>query len=107
MPPATRSRAKSARQKKTSSKRVRIVNGRIRLRVSGFPGIQSLSPAHLVKYIPVSKLRLAAKKVLKLTEQAAKKKARRTRKGRGRKATKRSKRQKIRRKKRTQKKRAF
>ena len=64
MPAVTRGKkAASSRRKKGSSK-IRIVGGRVKLRVAGFKGVQVLSPSHLVRHIAVGKLKAAAKKVL-------------------------------------------
>jgi hypothetical protein len=111
MPAVTRSRSTTARRRRTSSKKVRVIKGRVKLRVAGYPGVQSLSPAHLVRHIPSSRLRVAAKKVLKQTERATgkkKKKRRKGNKGRNQKASKRQKatgkrsqRRKLRKKRRT------
>ena len=103
MPPLTRSRASSSRRRRTSSKKVRLVNGRIRLRVPGYTGLQSLSPAHLVRHIGVSKLRLAAKKVLRLTKRASGGPKRRKKTRRGKKAGKKGKKGKKRRRRKAQK----
>lgn len=78
MPVSTRSKQ---RKKTLNSKKVRLVNGKIRLRVGGYTGLQSLSPAHLVRHIAVSKLRIAAKKVLRLTNKPEPKRRRKSRKG--------------------------
>ena len=65
MPAVTRRRKKAAaRGRRRGSSKVRIIGGRVRLRVAGFPGVQALSPSHLVRHIAAAKLRLAAKKVL-------------------------------------------
>ena len=99
MPPVTRSRAKSSgRRRKTGSSKVRVVKGRVRLRVAGYQGLQSLSPSQLVKFIAASKLRLAAKQVLKRTKRAAKKTGRRRRRG-GRKGRKKARKGRKRRRK--------
>lgn len=44
--------------------KIRIVGGRVKLRVAGFKGVQALSPSHLVRHIALGKLKAAAKKVL-------------------------------------------
>lgn len=43
---------------------VRIVRGRVALRVRGFAGLQHLGASDLVRFVPLSKLRSAAKKLL-------------------------------------------
>ena len=84
MPAVTRRGRKSAgaRRRRGSSK-VRVIGGRVRLRVSGYSGVQALSPSHLVRYIAANKLKAAAKKVLnKLGKKSS---GRRRRRGRGKK----------------------
>lgn len=96
MSPVTRSRASSKRRKAGSTK-VRVVKGRVKLRVPGYPGLQSLSPALLVKYIGSAKLRVAAKKVLRKTKKGSgkrKKGRRKARKGKKRRKKKAGKRRK-------------
>ncbi len=46
-------------------KGVRVNKGRLGIRVAGYQGVQSLTASELVRHIPLSKLRAAAKKVLK------------------------------------------
>ena len=71
MPSRRRGRkgSKGGRRRKTggSSKRrgVRVNKGRLGIRVAGYQGVQSLTASELVRHIPLSKLRAAAKKVLK------------------------------------------
>lgn len=64
----TRSRSKATRRRtnkrktKTSNK-VRVVGGRVKLRVTGVTG------SSLIRFIPTTKLRLAARRVLRSTGQ--------------------------------------
>ena len=52
--------------KHPKSKKIRLVKGgRIQLRIAGFSGVQTIPSSHLIRYIPSSRLRFAAKKVLK------------------------------------------
>ena len=66
---------------------VRLTKGRLSLRVAGFQGTHRLAPSALVRYIPLNKLKLAAKKVLRAsgvpTRKGGRKKksSRRRRKG--------------------------
>jgi hypothetical protein len=46
-------------------KGVKLNKGRLKIRVAGYQGVQSLTASELVRHIPLSKLRAAAKKVLK------------------------------------------
>ena len=78
------SRSKGGRRKKSPKKQLKgtkglkFSKGRLALRLSGF-GLQKLGASELVKFIPLSKLKQAAKKVLR---------------GKGTKQTKRTKRRK-------------
>ena len=57
-------RSKGSKQAK--SRKIRLVKGgRIQLRLAGFSGVQTIPSSHLIRYIPSSRLRFAAKKVLK------------------------------------------
>ena len=78
------SRAGGRRRKLGGSKRkgVRVNKGRIGLRVAGYQGLQHLSASELIRYVPLSKLRVAAKKVL---NRSGKKRTKRKGKKRGRK----------------------
>ena len=63
---ATRSRSASRSRKRNirTSNKVRVIGGRVRLRVTGYQGLQSLAPSSLIRFIPTTKLRLAARRVL-------------------------------------------
>jgi hypothetical protein len=52
------------RRLKTRVTKVRIVNGKVALRVAGYPGYQRLGASQLVRFVPLTKLRIAAKRVL-------------------------------------------
>ena len=65
MPSRKRSRAP---KRKTTKGRPRIVNGRLALKVSGYSGYQKIPPSALIPYLPVSKLRAAAKRALNSTK---------------------------------------
>lgn len=45
-------------------KGVKLNKGRLKIRVAGYQGVQSLTASELVRFIPLSKLKAAAKKVL-------------------------------------------
>ena len=59
----SRKRSRSTKRRTTKGK-PRLVNGRISLKVSGFSGTQKISPSALIPYLPVTKLRAAAKRAL-------------------------------------------
>lgn len=46
------------------SKKPRLIKGRLNVRIRGYSGVQKLAPSALIKYIPATKLRLAARRVL-------------------------------------------
>ena len=54
-------------KKQPKSKKIRLVKGRLQIRVQGYSGVQRIPSSHLIRYIPTSRLRVAAKKVLKQT----------------------------------------
>jgi hypothetical protein len=73
-------RSKGKKGKSTNTRKPRIVKGRIHLKVAGYSGIQKISPSSLVPYLPINKLRLAAKKALGATGKTKKKSVKRRRK---------------------------
>jgi hypothetical protein len=85
MPARTRGRSK---RRKNSP---RVIKGRINLKVKGYPGVQKLAPSHLLPFVPIGKLRIAALHHLRKTRKPTKGKNKRGRKGkkRGRKGKKR------------------
>ena len=79
MPKRTRRRAATTTRRKrrtAGSNKIRIVSGRVKLRVTGYQGLQSVAPSALVQYISATKLRLAARKVLKTQGKATGRKRR-------------------------------
>jgi len=78
MPKKTRSKGKKG--KSTTNRKPRIVKGRIHLRVAGYSGIQKIAPSSLVPYLPINKLRLAAKKALGASGKTKKKSVKKRRK---------------------------
>ena len=52
------------RRRRTRVSKVRVVNGRVSLRVGGLPGVQRIGAGQLVRFVPLNKLRAAAKRVL-------------------------------------------
>jgi len=64
MPKRKGGRTASTRKGKRGKTTVRLVKGRLAIRVAGFPGFQRLAPSQLVRYIPLGKLKQAAKRVL-------------------------------------------
>ena len=64
----SRKRSLSRRRRKATGRtrisRVRVVKGQVSLRVGGHPGVQRLRAGQLLPYLPLNKLRAAAKRVL-------------------------------------------
>ena len=69
-----------------SLKGVKFSKGRLALHLKGYKGVQKLAPAQLVRYIPLTKLKQAARKVLskfgekKVRKRKGKKKGKRAKK---------------------------
>lgn len=59
-----RRRTRRVGGRKTRVTKVRVINGRVALRIGGFPGVQRVGASQLVRFVPLNKLRLAAKRVL-------------------------------------------
>jgi len=75
----TRKRTKASRSRKAPRGKPRVINGRVALRVTGYSGIQHLPASALIPYLPVTKLRAAAKRALGKPKKGSKKSKRRTR----------------------------
>lgn len=64
--PAQKRRAPRRLAKKPAKKTVvKVVKGRVNLKVSGYAGTHTLGAAALLQFVPLNKIRAAAKKVLK------------------------------------------
>lgn len=61
---APKTTPRAGRRKRTRVSRIRIVRGRVALRVSGRPGIQHIGAGQLVRFVPLNKLQAAARRVL-------------------------------------------
>ena len=59
-----RSSSGGARRKRSRVSKIRIVKGRVALRISGRPGVQHIGAGQLVRFVPLNKLRAAARRVL-------------------------------------------
>ena len=60
--PQRRSRSKAKR--KSRSTQIKVIKGKVALRIGGFPGVQRVGASQLVRFVPLNKLRAAAKRVL-------------------------------------------
>ena len=55
---------------KTSGTRgIRIVKGQVAFRVPGYTGVQKFAATQLVKFVPIGKLKTAAKRILKTSKR--------------------------------------
>jgi hypothetical protein len=64
-PPAFEMKKKQQRSKGGSRKKFTVNNGRIALRIPGYSGMQHLPVSKLIVHMPMKKLKIAAKKVLR------------------------------------------
>jgi len=80
----SRRRRQPSRRRNTRSTRVRVIHGRVALRVGGYPGLQHLGASQLVRFVPLNKLRAAARRVLGGSAARKGKRTRRTRRSGGR-----------------------
>jgi len=73
--------------RRSGTGKARVVKGRLNLRVAGYQGVQKIPPSSVIPYIPLTKLRAAAKKVLSKTKKTTGKRRRRTGRRRGKRRT--------------------
>ncbi len=59
MPRAYRKRTKSAKRTK-----VRVVKGHLYLKVAGYPGVHRFGASQLIQFVPLNKIKVAAKEIL-------------------------------------------
>lgn len=64
MPPKKKRTKKSKKGSSGGSSKPRVIKGRVNIRVAGYPGVQKVAPSQLIPFLPVTKLKAAAKKVL-------------------------------------------
>ena len=106
MPRARRARATSRpgrRRSVATARKVRIVKGRVVLnKVSGHPGTHRFGAGQLIRFVPLNKVKLAAKRILgsssvgrRLRGVSRRRRGRRGGRRRRRKTKKRSKRKKV------------
>jgi hypothetical protein len=70
------------RARSGASGKLRVVKGRVNVRVAGYLGVQKLAPSKLIPYLPATKVRQAAKRVL-IAQGVARKRVKRVKKGKG------------------------
>lgn len=62
--PSSSGNRRRGRQSKTRVTKIRLVNGKVALRIKGYPGVQKVGASQLVRFVPINKLKVAAKRVL-------------------------------------------
>ena len=67
MPRSRKTVAKRRRVTRSSTK-LRVVNGKVNIRIPGY-GLQKLAPSSLIPFLPVTKVRQAAKRAFNSTHQ--------------------------------------
>ncbi len=76
---------KPTKGKKTSGTKrfrgIRIAKGQVALRVPGYKGVQKVSASQLVRFVPLVKLKTAAKRILKTTTKQRTKNKQKRKKG--------------------------
>ncbi len=86
-------RKRSAATAKRGGNKVRIVKGRVVVKVGGFPGTHRFGAGQLIRFVPLNKIKLAAKRILgssgrlrrrRKTSKRLKNRRRRRRRRRGR-----------------------
>jgi len=68
MPRAQRKKARTVKRAK-----VRVVKGRLTLKVAGYPGLHRFGASQLIQFVPLNKIKVAAKKFLSQSRKGVKK----------------------------------
>jgi len=55
---------RKGKRTRTRVTKVRLVKGKVALRIRGYPGVQRLGASQLVRFVPLNKLKVAAKRAL-------------------------------------------
>jgi hypothetical protein len=61
---ADKRKRKPGKKNSSTSKKPKVVKGRVALRVAGYSGVQKIAPSALIPFLPATKLRQAAKRAL-------------------------------------------
>jgi hypothetical protein len=71
MPRARQQRRRRAKTVKRA--KVRVVKGHLTLKVAGYPGLHRFGASQLIQFVPLNKIKVAAKKILVLSKKGVKK----------------------------------
>ena len=79
MPGKKRKSNKVRKNRSNTSNKPRVIKGRVNIRVAGYSGIQKVPPSQLIPFLPIAKVKQAAKRALSATGQGQKVKRQRQR----------------------------
>ena len=71
MPRARQQRRRKAKTVKRA--KVRVVKGHLTLKVAGYPGLHRFGASQLIQFVPLNKIKVAAKKILVQSKKGVKK----------------------------------
>lgn len=54
----------AGKRRRSRTTRVRLIRGKLAIRLKGYPGLQHLGASQLVKFVPLNRLKVAARKAL-------------------------------------------
>ena len=74
MPRARQQRRRRAKTVKRA--KVRVVKGHLTLKVAGYPGLHRFGASQLIQFVPLNKIKVAAKKILVQSNKKGVKKSR-------------------------------
>ena len=74
MPRARQQRRRKAKTVKRA--KVRVVKGHLTLKVAGYPGLHRFGASQLIQFVPLNKIKVAAKKILVQSNKKGVKKSR-------------------------------
>jgi len=57
-------RAHQKRAKRVKRTKIRLVKGHLSLKVAGYPGLHRFGASQLIQFVPLNKIKVAAKKIL-------------------------------------------
>jgi hypothetical protein len=83
MPRARQQRRRRAKTVKRA--KVRVVKGHLTLKVAGYPGLHRFGASQLIQFVPLNKIKVAAKKILVQSNKKGVKKSRSSKRKRSRK----------------------
>ena len=83
MPSKKKKSTQPKKSKGTSSAKPRVIKGRLNIRIAGYTGIQKVAPSQLIPFLPIAKVKQAAKRALSASGQKQKSRRRKSKKKNG------------------------